>query len=242
MSKNLVINGITYNGIESMEIPDTSGEKVVFIPEDEAGVELPELNPAASEAEIVENYQAIGSDGKVKTGTLPVYYHDNAPAAEAKLNSISNGIGFGYVTLYERKVYGPDVPVFFTIDTSVFGNAAEGDVRSGYTFTSKDGLARTGTAEFGSGGDSETVFYTYLDWGGQATFKMVVPYDGITWREYITYEECGIQGAYVEYDLLGHERIRVGTSAYGYPIYLIIDSPDSLVPLFETTSVEEFIP
>lgn len=242
MSKNLVINGVTYNGIESMEIPDENGKNVVFVPEDEVIVKLPEMKREASEAEIVDTYQAIGSDGKVKTGTLPVYYDDNAPAAVAEITTIIDGDCFGYFTVNERKVYDPSVPISFVMDASVFGNAEEGDVRSGHTFTSKNGFAKTGTAEFGSSGDDETVFYTYVNWSNMVTIKMRVPYDGITWREYITYDEFGIQGASIEYDLMGVEQVRVGTSISGYPVYLVIESPDALVPIFGTTNVFEFVP
>jgi hypothetical protein len=279
LSKNLVINGVTYNGIESMEINDANGKKVTYVASDEVIIDLPDPSPAAGPGDIAAGKQALDGNGQIMTGTLkflvelpdlgdyratandivlgkkaingdgdviegtiPVYYDDNAPAATATLNQIVGGTAYGYVTLNERKVYDPSVPVSFTMNASVFGNAEESDVRSGYSFTSKNGLAKTGTAEFGGGGGSETVFYTYLNWASMATFKMRVPYDGITWREYVTHDDCGVLGASVEIDLFGSEQVRVGTSVNGYPIYLNNGGPDALVPIFGETGVFEFVP
>lgn len=279
MSKNLVINGVTYNGIESMEIDDANGKKVTYVASDEVIIDLPDPSPAAGPGDIADGKQAldgngdiitgtlkflmalpdlgnypataadialgktaIDADGNVLEGTLEEYLGDYAIEGQCFPDGWNNTNITASVRLYNRKIYGPaqDVPVY--MESSAFGDATPEDVLEGRTFTSAAGLKQVGTRPADGGGSGGTVFYTYLDWGGQATFKMVVPYDGITWREYITYDECGILGASVEYDLFGTEQVRVGTSSVGYPIYLNNGGPDTLVPIFGETGVLEFVP
>ena len=242
MSKNLIINGVTYNGIESMEIPDTNGEKVVFVPEDEAGVQLPDLGdyPATAE-DIVLGKKAIDADGNVMEGTLEEYLGDYDNEGQCFPSGWSNTQISAKVRLYHRRIYGPSQDIDVFMESSAFGDATPEDVLEGRTFTSAAGLKQVGTRP-ADGGGSETVFYTYVNWSNMVTIKMRVPYDGITWREYVTYDECGIDGAAVEYDLLGNEQVRVGTSLSGYPVYLVISSPDELVPIYDTTNVVEFVP
>lgn len=242
MSKNLVINGITYKGITGFDVPDTNGEDVAFVPADEAGVELPDLGdyPATAE-DIVLGMKAIDADGNVMTGTLEEYlggYDSEGQCFPAGWN-VRNI--YATVKFYNRKIYGPaqDVPVF--MESSAFGDATPEDVLEGRTFTSAAGLKQVGTRP-ADGSGSETVFYTYVNWGDMVKIKMRVPYDGITWREYITYDEFGIDGAYVEYDLGGNEQVRVGNDSVNYPVYLNISSPDGLVPIDGTTGVWVFIP
>lgn len=118
MSKNLVINGVTYNGIDSMEIPNTEGEKVVFVPEDEAGVELPEIMELELEAEIDQFYNRDSGTG------------DDYARVHAKTT--------------EPVLLGEGAEVNLLLDTDVFGNCGLFSVNVGSTFTSRLGLGLQG--------------------------------------------------------------------------------------------------
>lgn len=142
MSKDLVINGVTYNGVESMEIPNTEGEKVVFVPEDEAGVELPELTNPAAASDIVEGKQAIDADGNVVEGTI----QDNTllilkmvPESidGGTFYAVTNGVSGDVVVRKKRSIS-------LYADASAFGEAGTDQVLAGKTFTSKNGLKLTG--------------------------------------------------------------------------------------------------
>lgn len=279
MSKNLVINGVTYNGIESMEIYDANGKKVTYVASDEVIIDLPDPSPAAGPGDIAAGKQALDGNGQIMTGTLKFLVElpdlGNYPATAADIalgkaaidangnvmvgtldeylgdygqggscfpTSYGSNYINGNVFLNSRKIYGTDVPVPVKMESSAFGDATPADVAEGKTFTSANGLKIVGTATSGGSGGSETVFYTYLNWASMATFKMRVPYDGITWREYVTHDDCGVLGASVEIDLFGSEQVRVGTSSVGYPLYLNNGGPDTLVPIFGETGVLEFVP
>lgn len=146
MSKNLVINGVTYNGIESMEIPTTEGEKVTFVPEDEAGggVELPDLTNPATASDIVSGKQAIDGDGNVVEGTvkektatnLTLY---NTTAKDSGNNKVQQVVKFTEDTLMRK-----DSQIYAEAPLSDFGDAGVFDVKAGKTFTSAAGFKRVG--------------------------------------------------------------------------------------------------
>lgn len=149
MSKNLVINGVTYNGIDSMEIPNTEGEKVVFIPEDEAGVELPELTRPATESDIMKGKQAIDEDGNVLTGTYVQTVVVGQPSLtlnDAEIDDFTeeDGVARVHAKTTGQVTLAKGAEVSLNLDPEVFGSATPRNVLMECKFTSKYGLNQTG--------------------------------------------------------------------------------------------------
>ena len=148
MSKNLVINGVTYNGIESMEIPTADGEKVVFVPEDEAGVDLPELTNPAKAEDIRFRKEAIDGDGKVILGELVV--PQNQSSLNLPLATIDSFTDEDSTARVHARHIGDLIclergaTVSLDVQTETFGDAYPADVLWGKTFTSKNGLKMVG--------------------------------------------------------------------------------------------------
>lgn len=63
MTRNLVVNGVTYNGVESLEIPDDAGDAIPY-------VELPELTNPGVAADLLRGKQLIDDNGKIMDGTM----------------------------------------------------------------------------------------------------------------------------------------------------------------------------
>ena len=81
MAQDLVINGVTYNGVESLEIPNAEGKEVKYVEED--SVKLPELTNPGAAADLLEGTQLIDAEGKVVEGAMP----DNQPETVVLDNS-----------------------------------------------------------------------------------------------------------------------------------------------------------
>ncbi len=154
MSKNLVINGVTYNGIESMGIPNTEGEEVIFIPEDEAGAKLPELTNPAGDEHIAYRREAYDQEGNLLVGTAETVHEGYTRTAKPDI-VFDEDWGELYITeTFKETAFfeaGATNQVVFSGDD--LGDAAAEDVAAGKTFTSAAGLKVVGTA-VASGGSS----------------------------------------------------------------------------------------
>lgn len=164
MGKNLVINGVTYIGIEGMEIPTSDGGMANFIDEENAGAKLPELTNPASASDIVRNKEAIDGEGNVIKGNIldggvgSTHTFVSSKAEPQMMNAggfdIMPTVNFCSAIGQNDMVLRKTSPVKMTVNGQTFGTAQPSDVAAGKTFTSLYGLTLTGTAA--GGGAVET--------------------------------------------------------------------------------------
>ena len=200
-----------------------SGDMGAQVRSIQTGVELPELTNPAGENDVRDGMQYIGADGTRKYGRL---YMDEVVTAD-----------WGAVCPVEVQ-YDSDDRWLVMTDMTKLGDAEPEDVAEGKTFTSKSGSFQTGTAS----GSSGVVGYCYLSFFQYTAFRLPIPEYGMTWREYVESEWCGIHGAFTDYNLIGEECVQIGTSPSGYPVYVNGVSPDDTIELDASYSALEFVP
>lgn len=68
MSQDLVINGVTYNGVESISVTTKDGQVVQY--HLTSGIELPELLNEGNASDLMKGKQLINGEGEAVTGTF----------------------------------------------------------------------------------------------------------------------------------------------------------------------------
>ena len=89
MAENLVVNGVQYNGVESISMTNDIGEQVVFH-------NIPELDNPGEAKNLLKDNQLIDQEGNVVQGTMP--NNGNISATIDGLTTTSATIPAGYTS------------------------------------------------------------------------------------------------------------------------------------------------
>lgn len=109
---------------------------------DAGGVDLPELTNEGTAVDLAIGKQLIDSEGNVVTGTI---LHQNRTFAVAPVQDDDTYISSKYAANYEKRIIGDGAYLKIRNRLSHFGDVSADEVMSGKTFTSTEGLKKTGT-------------------------------------------------------------------------------------------------